>query len=175
VTAAHAAPLRVALLQHGGGPPAADLAAALRAAGHSATLVEAAGGGAARLADGLLRRRGFAVPLAHVPAAVRALAAAGPDVVHAFTPADATAALLWRRSSGRPVVFTPAEPVDRAGLADRRLRLQLVTAAIEQSDAVTAASEASRAALWRWLALDAPLLDPGDAASHERLYRRLLG
>jgi hypothetical protein len=162
--------LRVALLADGGGAPAADLAAALRAAGHDAVVVDASSR-ATRAADSLLARRGFAVPLAHVPLAARAVAAGAYEVAHAFTPADAAAALLARRRTGRPVVFTPSEPPDRPGLADTRLRVRLWEAAIEGADAVTAADEATRTALWRWFALDVPVLD---AAGHERLYRSLL-
>jgi hypothetical protein len=165
--------LRVALLGHGGGTPVADLAGPLRAAGHEVTVVDAASR-ATRAADALLARRGFAVPLAHVPLAARTLAAGAYDVAHAFTPADAAAALLWRRRSGRPVVFTATEPHDRADLADSRLRLRLWEAATMDVGAVTAATEASRAALWRWFALEVPVIEPSDAAAHERLYRSLL-
>jgi nucleoside-diphosphate-sugar epimerase len=164
---------RIALLGHDDGAPAADLADALRAAGHEVTVVDA-GSRATRAADALLARRGFAVPLAHVPLAARALAAGAFDIAHAFTPADAAAALLWRRRSGGPVVFTATEPPDRAGLADSRLRLRLWDAATTDVAAVTAATEASCAALWRWFALEVPVIEPSDAAAHERLYRSLL-
>ena len=34
--------------------------------------------------------------------------------------------------------------------------------------------EEARAAAWRWLALELPVIEPSDGAEHERLYRRLL-
>jgi hypothetical protein len=71
-------------------------------------------------------------------------------------------------------VFTCIEPLDRDRLADRRLRLWLLQRAVQDSDALVAATEESRAALARWLALDAPVIASGDAAGYERLYRELL-
>ena len=93
--------------------------------------------------------------------------------MHAFTPTAAAAALLWRRRTGGRVVFTCVEVLDRAALADRRLRLRLLTDAVERSDALVAASEPARAALERWMAVDAPVLDPADAEGHARLYAAL--
>lgn len=157
--------MRVALLCRDprGRAAAGELAAALRAAGHDAALLDR--GSAA--AEALLRRRGFTEALSAVPFGAAALARGRFDVAHAFSPADAAAALLARRA---PVVFTCAETLDRARVADRRLRLALLRRAVEQSDAVTAVDAPAREALARWLALDVPVLAPGDADGYARLY-----
>lgn len=124
--------------------------------------------------DTLLRRRGFSATLAEVPFTLGALARGGHDVVHAFSPEDAYAALLWRRRSGRPVVFSLAEPIERERFADGRLRLRLLSAALEQTDAVVVHDDAAREAAGRWLALEPQVIAPGDGPAVERLYRRLL-
>jgi hypothetical protein len=122
----------------------------------------------------VLRARGFATPLSHLPLAAAALASGRFEVAHAFTPHDAAAALWWRRRSGAPVVFTPARPPDRGNVADGRLRLRLLERALREADAVTASTDPARAAIERWLVVEAPLLGPDDAGGHERLYRVLL-
>jgi hypothetical protein len=163
--------LRVALVHHD--PPArcvGALADALRAAGHRPEVIAPRPVSAAERA---LRFRGFASPLTHVPFALAGLMRGAFDVAHAFTPQDAAASLAWRRRSGRPVVFTPAVPPDRSTVADGRLRLRLLEQALREADAITAPDEPTRAAVERWLAVDAPLLAPGDAAAHVALYREL--
>ena len=104
----------------------------------------------------------------------RALARSSYDVVHAFSPEDAWIALRWQRRSGRPVVFTAAEPLARDRLADRRLRLRAVRAAVEDSDAVIAPSDELAGLVSRWLAVQADTVDARDAAAHERLYREVI-
>lgn len=128
----------------------------------------------ARLPEGVLRKRGFTGPLTHLPLLLRALHVGGFDLAHAFTAVDAAAALRWRRVTGRPVVFTCAETIDRARVADTRMRLRLLSAALDGSDALVAPSEAAREALRYWMAADALTLEPSDGAGHERLYRGLL-
>jgi hypothetical protein len=163
--------VNVALVQHGRGAPAVhDLAANLRELRHQATVL----GSAPTPLDPLLERRGFATPLTHLPYTLAALLRGHYDVVHAFSPQDAYAALLWRRRSGHPVVFSCAEPIEREQLSNRRLRLRLLSTALEESDAVIAHDDGARAAAWRWLALEVPVLAPTDGAAHERLYRSLL-
>jgi len=163
--------LRVALLDHGqGASPANDVAASLRGRGHDAVVL----GGRGAAVDALLERRGFTTPLTHLPATLRQLAGGRYDIAHAFSPQDAYAALYWRRRSGRPVVFSCTEPVERERLADRRLRLRFLRAALEQSDVVIVHDEDRRVAAWRWLSLEPPLILAADAAGLERLYRRLL-
>jgi hypothetical protein len=156
--------MRIALLDDGG---VAGLADALRAAGGDVTVVRAP---TVAAAEALLSRRGFTGPLSHVPVLVARLRAGGFDVAHAFTPVDAAAAQAWRRLGGGRVAFTCRETLDRSAVADRRLRLAALSRAAERSDAVAAASEPVRESLLRWLAVDAPVVDPGDAAAQLRLY-----
>jgi hypothetical protein len=155
------------LLRH---PAAELLAAAIGDAGGRAVVV-----GAPRLplADDMLARRGFMVPLSHLPVLTARLLAAEVDVVHAFTAEDAAAARAWRRRTGGPVVFTLTETLDRDRVADRRLRLKLLSAAVEHSDAVLVPHADARDALRRWLAADAQIIAPGDAEAHLRLYASL--
>src|SRR5439155_20958910 len=124
----------------------------------------------------LLDRRGFARSLTAVPSGVAALVRGGFDVAHAFSPADALTALVWRRLAGRPVVavFTCTEVLDRDRLADRRLRLWLLQRAVQDTDALIAATQESRAALVRWLALDPPVIELHDEAGYAALYRDLI-
>jgi hypothetical protein len=165
--------MRIALLDDGtsGGRDARELGEALRDAGHDARVPNARPAGPA---EALLRARGFAGSLTPVPAGVVALLRGGFDLAQAFSTADALTALTWRRLVGRPVVFTCTEPLQRERLADRRLRLWLLERAVRDTDALIAATEESRAALARWLALDAPVIESRDAAGYEHLYRELL-
>lgn len=163
MTAGGRGPFRIALIDHSSGELAAELSAA--------EIVSPRG---VRLVEKVLRYRGFATPLTHVPFAVAELRRGGFDVAQAFTPQDAVAALLWRRSGGGPVVFSPGDPPRRETLADRRLGLRLLERALEESDAVVALTEQHRDAFLRWLALDVPVIEPRDAAGWERLYRGLL-
>jgi hypothetical protein len=159
--------IRVALLDADGGEHARELGAALG----GAALIRAAG---IEAAERLLRGRGFVPGLTRVPATLAALAGTDLDVAHAFTPLDAVAALAWRRRTASPVVFTCVEPLGRENMADRRLRLWSLRRALEDSDALLAADAGVRASMERWAAIDAPVIDPSDAAAHERLYRDLL-
>ena len=59
-------------------------------------------------------------------------------------------------------------------MADRRLRLALLRRAVEQAGAVLASGPEQQAALAHWLAVDAEVLAPADAAAHERLYETLI-
>jgi hypothetical protein len=126
------------------------------------------------LPETLLRKRGFSGPLTQVPGTVGRLWLGRYELVHAFSVPDAQSGLLWRRLTGRPVVFTASEVLDRGNVADRRLRLKMLAAAVEETDAALAASDPARDALSRWMAADVPLLDPHDGAGHERLYRKLI-
>lgn len=167
--------MRVALVLHATAPSSsqallANVVKGLRDAGQEPTVVAAH-----PLAEGILRRRGFTGPLTQVPITVQRLWARQYDVAHAFSAPDALAALLWRRLSGRPVVFHCIETLDRDRLADRRLRLRLLTAAVEEADAVVASTPEARSALARWLAVDAALIDLSDGVALVRLYRELLG
>lgn len=194
MTASNAGPLKIALVHHTyGSPPSGgverivhEVAAGLRDAGHRPTILAshrrptriALEDGVqvvrvARLPEAPLRMRGFTGPLTHLPLTLRALGTGDYDVAHAFSPPDAHAALLWRRRTRRPVVFTCAEILDRSVVADGRLRLRLLGAAIERADAVLASTAASQAALDRWLALPARVMDRRDGAALGALYEGL--
>lgn len=167
-------PLRIALVHHSPGPDEGELAEALRASGHHAEILSAQSVGSLRLPEKVLRYRGFATPLTQVPFCVAALRRGDFDLAQAFSPQDALAARLWRRLEGRPIVFSPSEPLRREVLADRRLSLKLLDRAVEESDAVVAPTEEQREAFSRWLALDVPVIVPSDSAGWDRLYRDLL-
>ena len=158
--------MRVALL--GGGDA---LAAPVRAAGHEPVPIAAA---PLAHAEGLLARRGFTPGLTAVPAALAALRRADADLVHAFGVPAAVAALGWRRLTGRPVVVTLDEVLDRAHVADRRLRRHTLAHAVEAPEAVLVPSEAGREALARWMAVEATVAAPDDAGAHLRVYAALL-
>lgn len=144
------------------------LAGELSAAGHRAVVV---GTRPAPMPERLLEKRGFAGPLTQIPFLVAALLQGSYDVAEAFTTVDAEAGLLARRLGGPPVIFTPALPPSRANLAERRLSLGLATRAYGESDALLARDEETRAAIERWLALDAEA-EPGDLAGRIAVYER---
>jgi hypothetical protein len=161
-----------------------EVAAALAAAGHDACVVTCGRGPAGRsrhagfsvarvrrLPEAPLRVRGFERPLTHLPFALLELLGGRFDVVHAFSPVDAAVARAWRRARGGPIAFTCLSPPARENVSNRRLTLRLLEAALEGSDAVLAADVEVRAAMWRWLAVDAEALAPAD---HAALYRGLL-
>jgi hypothetical protein len=160
---------RVALIDDEEGT-AARLAASLAAGAVEATVLRAR---PLPLVDALLERRGFTGPLGHAPGVVAGLVRGRFDVAHAFTATDAAAALAWRRLLGGAVVFTCVAPLDRSTVADRRLRLQALRAAVEDTDAVRAADDSASAALERWMAVDAPVLGLADATAHAELYAAL--
>jgi hypothetical protein len=163
--------MRIALLQHdhGSAAPATahvrELASALGAAGHDVELV--APGWA--LPDAPLRLRKIGDRPGRIPSAWLALTRGDYDVAHAFTPQDAAAAVLWARS-GRPAVVSLCEPLERARLADRRLRLALLRVALERSAAVLAPDAAVAASVRRWMAADARVVAPGSAEGHLAVY-----
>lgn len=123
-----------------------------------------------RLPEQLLRRRGFAGPLTHIPYLVATLRREVFDVVHAMSASDAWASLRLRQ----PVVFGCTEALDRAHIADRRLRLRMLETAIAESGAVVVPSDDVRRSVERWFAVDATVIQPRDTTGHERLYRRLM-
>lgn len=176
--------MRVALVHHSFGTPFGgaaephmrELARALAAAGHEVCIVGSRVGPTrrseadgivvvelGRLPEGPLRSRAFDGPITHLPRVARLR---GFDVVHAFSPQDAAAA----RSTAARVVFTPAEPPRREALAERRLRLRFWEAAIRPPTALVVPDDERRDTAWRWLAVDAVVVAPDDAAGHERVY-----
>ncbi len=111
--------------------------------------------------DGRLRRRGYEDHLTHVPLSYAALRRGDDDLAHAVHHADAAAAIRWARATGRPAVWTFLGVPHRAGLANRRRRLDLVRRAIDGSDAVVAISEAAARGFRRWLGVDPHVIHPG--------------
>lgn len=164
-------PLRVALLDGPDGSGAAELAGALASAGHEAPRIRP---GAVPGAEVVLLRRGFTSGLSRIPPTAIALARGGFHVAHAFSAVDAIAALPWRRMTGGPVVFTCTEVLDRASVADTRLRLWTLERAVHDAQATIAADERVRSSLERWFGVSPRVAAPGDARAYERLYRELL-
>jgi hypothetical protein len=171
--------VRVALLAPSPTGPVAELGLALAGAGHGGAILSAGDGPEVpgfqavrlrRLPAAPLRLRKLGDDLGVLPAALLALARGRFDAAHAFTPELACAAGIWGRRTGRPVVFTPPRPPRRETLAARRLRLAAWSRAVG-TDVVAAPSGDVQAALQRWLAVSAPVVAPGDAAGHVRLYR----
>lgn len=183
--------MRIVLLYQASGelPPGRRavqcLADGLRRAGHAVDVLPLGsdppkGGGlpaltaqTGALADRALAKRGFVTPLAPLPLTVAGMLLRRYEVAHAFSAPGAGAALIWRRFTNGVVVFTSLERVERARLADRRLMLRLMRHACEDSDAVTVADAEAQAALLRWMALPAPVIELGDVNGYERLYQSL--
>ena len=160
--------LRIAVLEHDDRGASGPLAAALREEGAHADQVRPG-----RVPDAPLRLRKIGDAPGRVPGTLMALAAGAYDVAHAFTAQDAAAALAWARVSGRPVVYTQREPLTRANVADRRLRLALLRVALERSDAVVVADKPIAASLRRWMAVQPRVLAPGSGPEHLALYAEL--
>lgn len=126
-----------------------------------------------RLPERALDARGFVTPVSHLPMLLIAMLEERVNVVHAFTAVDAQAALVYRRVTGKPMVFSFVDPPRREDLADRRGKLRFLSRALRGSDAVTATSAESRDAVQRWLAMDVPVVESADAGGHEALYQGL--
>ena len=176
--------LRVALLLHTLGAREFEdteravraIADGLRVRGHRPTIISSHLGPRERRADAivvrrlperLLRARGFTGPLTHGGGAVGELLRGRFDVVQVFTPEDMAPAVAWRRMTQGRLVFTSIEPMGREVLADRRLRMRLVSMAVEGGHPVTAGSTAAQTALERWLAVTAPVVAPGELEPYE--------
>jgi hypothetical protein len=161
--------MRVALLAHGGGATPGALARALEQAGVTAEIVAPRG-----LPDLPMRLRKIGDAPGRLPGTLSALLRGRYDVAHAFTAQDAVAGAAWSCLGRGAAVFSPLEPLSRASIADRRLRLTMLRIAVERSDAVVAHDEAIARSLDRWMSVTAGLLGADDASAHIRLYRELL-
>lgn len=161
-------------VRRGGERMAHDVGAALVRRGHGVRLVTTHPGRTRtavedgievvrqwRPPDGRLRRRGFEDHLTHVPLSWIALRRGDDDLAHALHHADAQAAIRWARATGRPAVWTFLGVPHRAGLANRRRRLDLVRRALDGADAVVAISEAAARGFRRWLGVDPHVIRPG--------------
>lgn len=108
-----------------------------------------------RLPEGRLERRLYEQHLTHIPFTARELRRRPPDVAHALHATDAVAALRW----GGPTVFSYMGVPHRAGIANRRLRKELLARALG-ADAVVVLSEHAAAAMRRWLGVDPHVIAP---------------
>jgi glycosyltransferase involved in cell wall biosynthesis len=153
---------------------ARELADGLTARGHEARLITShRGWPGTRLEDGLevvrvwrppdarLRRRLFEDHLTHLPLSYVALARGDDELAHALYPGDALAAAAWSRRSGRPAILSYMGIPHRQGLANRRLRVEVLLRAVRGVGAVVALSRAAAAGFERWLGVRARVISPG--------------
>jgi hypothetical protein len=167
--------VRIALLNHDHGSPSAatrhvdEIASALAAAGEDVDVI----GARWVLPDAPLRLRKIGDRPGRLPATFHALASGRFDVAHAFTAQDAAAAVLWARLARRPAVFSVCEPLRRATLADRRLRLAQLRLALERSAAVAAPDGEVAESVRSWMAVQPRLVSRGSADEHLALYIEL--
>jgi glycosyltransferase involved in cell wall biosynthesis len=108
-----------------------------------------------RLPEARLDRRLYEQHLTHVPFTTRELRRRPPDVAHALHATDAVAALRW----GGPTVFSYMGVPHRAGIANRRLRKELLARAL-RADAITVLSEHAAEGMRRWLGVDPHVVAP---------------
>lgn len=108
-----------------------------------------------------LERRMYEQHLTHVPLSYLALKRFAPDLAHPLFPTDALAATRWGREQGRPVVFSFMGVPHRQGLANRRLRKEIVVRACAEADAVVALSQEAADAFGYWLGVEARAIAPG--------------
>jgi glycosyltransferase involved in cell wall biosynthesis len=145
-----------------------ELAAALTARGHDVRIVAGHRGRTTRTrSDGIetvlvprlperrLDRRLYEQHLTHVPFTAAELRRRPPDVAHALHATDAVAALRW----GGPGVFSYMGVPHRAGIANRRLRKELLVRAL-RADAVVVLSEHAAEGMRRWLGVDPHVVAP---------------
>jgi len=146
-----------------------ELAAGLHGAGHAPRIVTGHAGPprttveegvpvvrVPRLPERRLERRMYEQHLTHVPFAYAALRRADDDVAHALHPVSALAAAR----AGRPLVLSGMGIPHRETLATRRLRPEIVRAALRAAGAVVALSEAAAHAFDRWLGVRPRVIAP---------------
>lgn len=109
-----------------------------------------------RLPERRLRRRMYEDHLGHLPFVYAQLRRDPPAVAHALHHSDAQVPLRL----GLPTVWTFLGMPHRKGLANRRLRLELVRRAM-RADATLVLSEAAARAFRRWLGGDPIVINPG--------------
>ncbi|MBV9837518.1 MAG: glycosyltransferase family 4 protein [Solirubrobacterales bacterium] len=151
-----------------------ELADGLIARGHRPSLITSHPGRPARSVENglpvlrlprppqrrLLRRR-YEPYLTHVPLSYLALRAGSYDLAHAVYPADALAAVRWKRRTERPVVLSYMGIPDRRGLTEYRSRLSVMLRCTRGCDAVIALSAHAAEAFRRWLGYEARVIPPG--------------
>ena len=111
--------------------------------------------------EGRLRRRMLDEYMTHAPFSYLVLRAGSDDLAHALYPTDALAAVRWSRKTGRPSVMSFMGVPDRGGLIMWRRRAKHTYEAARGVDAVVALSDVARDAFWRWLGVEARVINPG--------------
>lgn len=109
-----------------------------------------------RKLDGYLERRRIQNYVAHTPLTYLLLRAGRDDIAHAFYPTDAAVAARWSRAAQRPMIFSYMGIPQREVLASRRLRIRLLSEAVDGAAAVVALSQATADGLRRWLGVANP-------------------
>lgn len=89
--------------------------------------------------------------IANVPSVIRRVLRGRYDLVHAFFPADAWAAVAARRLGGPPVVYSFHGVPVREWLVQRRYRIEMIKAAAEGAAATTVLSSAAAETFRRYL------------------------
>jgi glycosyltransferase involved in cell wall biosynthesis len=145
-----------------------ELATALAARGHDVRIVAGHRGRSSRaradgvetvlvprLPEGRLDRRLYEQHLTHIPFTLAELRRRPPEVAHALHATDAVAALRW----GGPTTFSYMGVPHRTGIANRRLRKELLVRAL-RADAVAVLSEHAADGMRRWLGIDPHVIAP---------------
>jgi glycosyltransferase involved in cell wall biosynthesis len=167
--------MRVALLhptfwpevRRGGERIVRELATALIARGHTPRLVTSHAGPPSntvedglpitrnwRPPDRLLRRRGFADHLTHLPFSYASLVGGDDQIAQALYPTDGLVAAAWSRRTGRPSILAYTGLPHQRGLAYQRLRAETTLKAARECTAVTALSKAAADGFRRWLGIE---------------------
>ena len=110
--------------------------------------------------EGRLARRAFEDYLTHVPFSYLDLCRGDDEIAHATHAPDAAAAGRWSERTGRPAVFTFLGLPTRTGIAQRRLRAELLTRATRGCAATVAISRTAADGFRRWLGVDARVIHP---------------
>jgi glycosyltransferase involved in cell wall biosynthesis len=157
-------------VRRGGERLVRELADDLIARGHEPRLITAHRGRPSRtVEDGLpivrlprppiesrLRRRAFEDYLSHAPLSYLELLRGDDEIAHATHPPDAVAAAR----SGRPAVFTFLGLPTRTGIAQRRLRAELLQRATRDCAATVAISRTAADGFRRALGVEARVIHP---------------
>ncbi len=151
-----------------------DLADGLLTRGHHPRLITSVPGRPSRaIEDGLpilrlprppqdrLVRRKYMEYMTHVPLSYAALQFGNDDIAHAVYPADALAAIRWRRQTGRPALLSFMGIPDFNGLRSRRRLTETMLAATAGCDAIVALSEYAGDAFRKWLGYEPRVISPG--------------
>ena len=161
-------------VRRGGERLVRELADELIARGHSPQLLTSHPGRPSRtVEDGLpivrswrppaqrLRRREFEDYLTHVPFSYLELVRGDFDIAHATHHPDAVAAARWSARTGRPSILTFLGVPTRVGIAQRRLRAELLVRATRDCSATVAISRTAADGFRRWLGVEARVIYPG--------------